>query len=120
MRVDHGSPNGRRFIVAEISKTWTGEESADSAHVRELFEDCIERNLARGYVLHSWSYGSAAYPVRTHKWPVIAGEPIQPDEHDCAVQETIVAVFEFNDGGISRRQAVARVRELLEEEGKKR
>lgn len=88
MKVEYGSPRGRRFIVAEISKTWH-ECQEDQRHVRELFEECIEFNLSRGYRLHSWSYGVAAYPVRT--WQ---GHDEHADQHDNAVQETIVAVFE--------------------------
>lgn len=81
MRVEHGDPQGRRFIVAEISKTWH-ECQEDQRHVRELFEECIEFNLARGYRLHSWSYGSCAYTDQG-----IDGIAVN-------VQETIVAVFE--------------------------
>lgn len=91
MRVEHGDPQGRRFIVAEISKTWS-ECQEDQRHVRELFEECIEFNLARGYRLHSWSLAAAAYSLRT--WPRPEHQPDVPHHHDNAVQETIVAVFE--------------------------
>lgn len=80
MNVEHGDPQGRRFIVAEISKTWSDCQE-DRRHVRELFEECIEFNLARGYRLHSWSYGSSAYAY-------------SGDAPEAFVQETIVAVFE--------------------------
>lgn len=93
MRVEFGNPQGRRFIVAEISKTWS-ECQEDQRHVREPFEECIEFNLARGYRLHSWSYGAAAYTL--HTWRN-ENRPDAPNTHDSAVQETIVAVFERID-----------------------
>lgn len=68
-----------RFIVAEISKNWTGGRP-DSAGptLGQHFEACLNTNLARGYRLVDWrldrlSTGSAS------------------------MNETIVAVFERCD-----------------------
>ena len=93
MKIEYGDPQGRRFIVAEISKTWTGEETHESPHVRELFEDVIGHNEKRGYRLHSWNYGVSAYPTR------VDGDMDQDRNHRVAVfvHETIVAVFERVD-----------------------
>lgn len=80
--IPSSEPPPARFIVAELSKTWS-ECQEDQRHVRELFEECIAFNLARGYRLHSWSYGTCAYNV--HNLDGIV----------AVVQETIVAVFEL-------------------------
>jgi len=60
------------FIVAEMSTTWMHGGPAVTLISRK-FEDVIERNLQRGYLLHSFS----------HSQVIGRGEQ----------QETIVAVF---------------------------
>lgn len=79
-----GQPNQAdrpRFIVGEVSKTWTRGETLDSTRARigQLFEHIVETNRARGYVLCDWRF------VQT--WA------------DRYLVETIIAVFE--DGAAS-------------------
>lgn len=41
-------------IVAEVSKTWPSISQKDSKHIAAKFEEVIEVNRGRGYVLESW------------------------------------------------------------------
>lgn len=63
------------FIVAELSKTWIDGQSANPLTISELFEDVININAKRGYVLRSFQLDR------------IIVNPTQ-------MNETIIAVFE--------------------------
>ena len=63
-----------RFIVAEVSKTWTNPEERSPELLSQRFEHIINVNHERGYALRSW-------------------QPTQNMESGVLV-ETIVAVFE--------------------------
>lgn len=69
--------DNQRFIVAEVSKNWVGRKPfiPGVQLISHLFEDCIARNLDRGYKLHSFTL---------HRLQC------GPDE----MNETILAVFE--------------------------
>jgi hypothetical protein len=64
----------QHFIVAEVSKNWPQPRDSDELILAERFEMVINRNLARGYRLHSWRL----------------------DRHtdNEVLNETIIAVFE--------------------------
>lgn len=72
-----------KMIVAEISKNWRawnlrmdqGGPDDGKVPIGQQFEDVIDHNAERGYVLHSWRYNAAS-----------------PDEENLC--ETIIAVFE--------------------------
>lgn len=67
------SADDAEFIVAEVSKTWPEKPEDGNDIVSQRFQLVIQRNLRRGYSLHSWSL-STGY-ANNH------------------VVETIVAVF---------------------------
>lgn len=73
-----------RFIVAEVSVNWRTGEDNPQALLSQRFEAVIARNLARGYVLHSWRLASAN--------PVLAVGSVV----EGTINETIVAVFELD------------------------
>jgi hypothetical protein len=63
------------FIVAEVSKNWPENDHDGMPRLlSERFEAVIERNLQRGYRLHSW---------RLSQWSPEPGY----------LNETIIAVF---------------------------
>ncbi|MFY9345549.1 MAG: hypothetical protein WAT39_23870 [Planctomycetota bacterium] len=65
-------PVPQEFIVAEVCKSWP---NSDRETIASLFEHVIGVNLARGYVLFSFTHSSA----------------IAPDQSWSS--ETIIAVF---------------------------
>lgn len=44
----------QKMIVAEVSKNWHEASVFNETPLNVLFEIVIERNLERGYKLHSW------------------------------------------------------------------
>jgi hypothetical protein len=49
-------------IVAEISKTWTGQTSDTRVFLSRRFEEVIEENRKRGYDLESWKFSQLWVP----------------------------------------------------------
>jgi hypothetical protein len=70
----------KRFIVAEISKNWN-RDNWQGPILAQLFEDVIDTNRGRGYLLHSFQLHRLATP------------------DGCGMNETIIAVFEREPGG---------------------
>lgn len=62
-----------KFIVAEVSKTWTNETPGDNL-LANKFEQVINVNHDRGYILKDWKAFSSF--------------------NDTQLTETIIAIFE--------------------------
>ena len=60
------------FIVAEISKTWTGGASRDPLFLSQKFELVIATNLERGYQLHEFQLHRLMTGPRTMNETIIA------------------------------------------------
>ena len=65
-----------RYIVAEVSKTWTKESPVENL-LCQKFEMVINTNFERGYKLKEWKFSSA----------------FKNDEFT----ETIIAIFEYGE-----------------------
>lgn len=44
----------RKRIVAELSKTWPSLDKKDSSILAKRFEEAVEVNRQRGFILESW------------------------------------------------------------------
>ncbi len=64
----------KKYIVAEVTKNWTSK-SNDSNIISQKFEEVIQVNLERGYVLQDWKFTTVVFPQTQ------------------AITETIIAVF---------------------------
>lgn len=74
----------KKYIVAEIAKTWANAEYDDGkALLNTQFENVINTNLERGYKLSEWKLGALQYD-----WTDKNGNETK------FIQETIIAVFE--------------------------
>jgi len=62
------------FIVAEVSKNWHRDRNSTDGLLCEQFEEVIEVNRQRGYLLHQFALSQVM---------------VSPDE----LTETIIAVF---------------------------
>lgn len=66
-------PPSTEFIVAEVSKNWTdGTPHGGPALISQQFEQVIEVNRQRGYVLHSWQTHRMLTGPRTMNETIIA------------------------------------------------
>ena len=78
-----------RFIVGEVSKNWLPDGAVaqpDRPTISMLFEEVIQDAVSRGYQLHSWHLST----VEDHSYGMI--------------NETIVAVFELQEGKALRQE----------------
>lgn len=70
----------KEFIVAEVSKNWPDPEFVGDDPTQVLcgkFEEVIEFNWKRGYVIHSFQFSQATYT----------------EDGKTAMVETVIAVF---------------------------
>lgn len=76
----------KKYIVAEICKTWNAVSDDGKPLLNQQFEKVIETNLQRGYVLDDWKLASLHYD-----WIDLNGEATG------YVQETIIAIFKIKE-----------------------
>ena len=78
-----------RRIVAEVSVTWSKDESLPSPLISQRFEHVIHTNEERGYSLESWQLTSTTPPRAEKLGDVLMGR--------ANLVETIIAVFIRDD-----------------------
>lgn len=76
----------KKYIVAEISKTWNALGDDGKPLLNQQFEQVIERNLQRGYILDDWRLASLRYD-----WIDLNGATT------AYIQETIIAIFKIKE-----------------------